>query len=457
MPTPRAITLLLLVGLLTAWLGQSLIGPPRPDGSPDRLLLPLQVQAAHDDERILIRLRWPTPEAHRYHDVLRFDGERWEVLGAGDAPGLGEERVSMMLDDGGVPEFARYGGYLLIGDGTRFMPGAADEADVEAHPILGQELGLSDIRKHLPDSRLGRWDEVPSTTALEAQRAAGYFLDLWHWRGDRGGPVNVVDDLHVAEHRHPDQGRSSYGTNWDDERGQPRYMFDPERAGQRALHAGQFDTDGMAPADTRFLTPDNRLDFDPEHDWQPGDTLPRRFLREADGSRADIEGHGGWENGWREVVFSRALDTGNPLEDKVIRPGGQYSVAFAVHSGGATGRHHHVSLPLSLGLDRPADIPVQRMPGGRPDWSRESREVMLFYPGQVNWPRITGPRHAGAEAVDQGIPASARHDAYQLALYGVEAEAEDAVVRRWLISVGLGLLFIVAVAAAGLSLGRRGP
>lgn len=457
MPTPRAITLLLLVGLLTAWLGQSLIGPPRPDGSPDRLLLPLQVQAAHDRERILIRLRWPSPEAHRYHDVLRFDGEHWEVLGAGDAPGLGEERVSMMLDDGGVPGFARYGGYLLIGAGTRFMPGAAEEADVEAHPVLGQELGLSDIRKHLPDSRLGRWDEVPSTTALEAQRAAGYFLDLWHWRGDRGGPVNVVDDLHVAEHRHPDQGRSSYSTNWDDERGQPQYMFDPERAGQRALHAGQFDTDGMAPADTRFLTPDNRMDFDSGHDWQAGDTLPRRFLRAGDGSRADIDGHEDWEDGWREVVFSRALDTGNPLEDKAMQPGGRYTVAFAVHSGGATGRHHHVSLPLSLGLDRPADIQARRMRGGRPDWSRESREVLLFYPGQVNWPRITGSRHAGAAAVAQGVPASVRHDAYQLALYGVEAEAEDTVVRRWLITMGLGLLFIVAVAAAALSLGRRSP
>lgn len=441
--------ILLVIGLVTAWLGQGLSGPPAPEGTPDRLLLPLQVQAAHDGERIHLRLRWPAPDRHRYHDVLRFDGERWEVIGAGDPDDLfGEERISMLLDDGSVPDFARYGGYLLIGEGTRFMPGAAPEEAVENHPVLGGELGLSDIRKHLPDTRLGGWAYLRPAEQRRAQQQAGYFLDLWHWRGDRGGPVATADDLHVAEHRHADQGRASYTTNWDDTRDQPRYMFDPDRHQRAALRWETLREHGVRWDEGPWLTPDSAVPFDADHDWQPGDVLPRRVLREPDGSRADIHTRSRWADGWREVEFIRALDTGNPEEDKALKPGGLYTAAFAVHHLGATGRHHHVSLPVTLGLGREADIPVVAFDSGEPSWKQAPVELTLFYPGLVNWPRITAGSHAGAAAVAEGIPVRARHDEWQLTLYGLEAEAESGIRRGWILTLLSGLLLIAVFALA---------
>ncbi|MCA1769213.1 MAG: ethylbenzene dehydrogenase-related protein [Halomonas sp.] len=38
---------------------------------PDELTMPLQVQAAYNDQRIFFRYRWPAEQAHVYHDMLR--------------------------------------------------------------------------------------------------------------------------------------------------------------------------------------------------------------------------------------------------------------------------------------------------------------------------------------------------------------------------------------------------
>ena len=88
---------------------------------PNPLTMPLQVKAAYNDQDIFIRYRWPSPRPGIHHDVLRYQGGKWVVQGEpvpGSEPnGLAEDRLAMMLDDDGVPEFARYGGYITIGDG----------------------------------------------------------------------------------------------------------------------------------------------------------------------------------------------------------------------------------------------------------------------------------------------------------------------------------------------------
>ena len=65
------------------------------------------------------------------------------------------------------------------------------------------------------------------------------------------------------------------------------------------------------------------------------------------------------------------------LEDKVLRDQGVYSVAFSVHRDARTSRWHYVSLPLQVGLGRPAaDVVATRFEGAAPDWTRiEPREV----------------------------------------------------------------------------------
>jgi hypothetical protein len=59
----------------------------------------------------------------------------------------------MMVDDGSVPEFARYGGYITIGDGMRFFNHEAKADEVKVHPYLGDKRTQEEVREHLPATR----------------------------------------------------------------------------------------------------------------------------------------------------------------------------------------------------------------------------------------------------------------------------------------------------------------
>mgnify|MGYP002084760730 CR=1 FL=1 len=89
--------------------------------------------------------------------MLRFEGGKWVVKGSAvpgsQADGLHEDRVAMMVDDGSVPEFSRYGGYITVG---RRLAGFSDEVsgkDVAAHPYLGAKLKQDEPTKYLPATR----------------------------------------------------------------------------------------------------------------------------------------------------------------------------------------------------------------------------------------------------------------------------------------------------------------
>ena len=92
---------------------------------PDQLTMPLQVKAAYNGTDILFRYRWPAKQPSIYHDMIRFEGGKWVRYGdsvPGPQPqGIYEDRLTMLVDDGSVPEFARYGGYVTVGDRMRFF------------------------------------------------------------------------------------------------------------------------------------------------------------------------------------------------------------------------------------------------------------------------------------------------------------------------------------------------
>jgi len=159
-----------------------------------------------------------------------------------------------------------------------------------------------------------------------------------------------------------------------------------------------------------------------------------------------VQGMGRWADGYWDVTLVRALDTGHPLEDKILRDQGVYSVAFSVHRDARTSRWHYVSLPLQVGLGRPAaDVVAKRFEAAAPDWaSVEPREVTLFYPGQVSWPHLTSTRHAGSKYIAKGVPVKYRHKETQLARYGVEMEFDAAIRRQWWLSLVAGVLLIVS-------------
>ena len=115
-----------------------------------------------------------------------------------------------------------------------------------------------------------------------AQRNAGYFLDLWHWRAHRSNPLNISDDQHVAAARFSDAGRSPYATNWNNDAKQPRVMMDQAKVGRKALRWDDIVQGKLGFGDVYFLRADQTVPFDPNAGWAEGDTLPRRILTPAD-------------------------------------------------------------------------------------------------------------------------------------------------------------------------------
>jgi hypothetical protein len=306
---------------------------------------------------------------------------------------------------------------------------------------------------------IGDWASVVPEEELAALRGAGYFLDLWHWRAHRSNPIGASDDESIFDTRSGDAGRGPFTDNWDAEAQQPLFMLDPDKTGKRALAWDDVAERRLGFDDVYFISEETAVPFDAGYAWSEGDTIPRRLLRQGDGSHADITvvGEGRWEDGFWDVTLTRAMDTGNPADDKILADKGTYTVAFAVHRNASGSRWHNVSLPVSLGLDREAELTAVRFNGGAPAWDQEWHEVTLFYPGQVSWPMLNSARHAGAESIAEGVPVKFRHSEEQLALYGVEVEFADEIRNQWLLTLAGGVLLIFAfgIALNGL-IGRKG-
>ena len=126
----------------------------------------------------IARYRWPARQPSIYHDMLRFEGGKWVRYGDSEAgrqaQGIYEDRITMFVDDGSVPEFARYGGYVAVGDRMRFFTNEAKAAEVRAHPYLGQKLKQTEVRKYLPATRrdINDWASIVPEEELAAMEAA---------------------------------------------------------------------------------------------------------------------------------------------------------------------------------------------------------------------------------------------------------------------------------------------
>jgi hypothetical protein len=227
---------------------------------PETLTMPFQVKAAYNGTDMLFRYRWPAEQPYIYHDMLKYEGGQWVRYGAsvaGPQPqGIYEDRVTMLVDDGSVPEFGKYGGYITIGDRMRFFTDEAHADEVKAHPYLGKKKNQSEVGKHLPATRrdINDWASVVPEDELAALRQAGYFLDLWHWRAHRSNPVDKSDDQYVAEARYGDSGKGPFFTNWDGKKKQPKLMFDPSKAGRTALAWNDLEQRNLGFGDLYYLT-----------------------------------------------------------------------------------------------------------------------------------------------------------------------------------------------------------
>ncbi|TAN56058.1 MAG: hypothetical protein EPN26_04360 [Rhodospirillales bacterium] len=448
----------MFAALGAAWLfnGQGVIrnDPDRHIYIPDELTVPLQVRAAYNGERIFFQYRWPSQRPGIHMDAYKFEGGKWVKYGE-DKPGpqdhvFLEDRVAMMVDDGGVPEFAHYGGYVTIGSGMDSFTKSASGKDVEAHPYLGNaNKKQGAVTKHLPQTRevSGDWSSVVSEGQLTALRKAGYFLDLWHWRAHRSNVMGFADDQNISELRGGDPGKSGWSSNWDKEKKQPKYMFDPARTNRAANNWNDLTSGKVGQDDIYYLNDDTKVEFDPNYPWKEGDVLPARVLRTFEASMADIKtvGKGRWKDGFWEVTLSRLMDTGDTMNDKEFHDRGVFDLAFAVHRNSSGLRWHYVSLPVTVGLGRSADFTALRFEGEMPVWSQPWHTVKLFYPGQVNWPLLTSNRHPGKPMIERGIPVKHYHKEEQLSRYGIEIEFLDEIKAQWFMTLFAGLFMFACV------------
>ena len=441
----------LLLALLTHGTGVVRNDAARNIWIPSELTMPLQLQVAFNDTHVFFHYRWPAREPHVVTDVLRYRNGKWQrqtstPVGP-DPDGLADDRLAMMLDDGSVPEFDRYGGYITVGGQMRDFTGSGADA---AHR-----------RKYLPATRSkpDDWYSIVDQKTLDAQRRAGYFLDMWHWRAHVSNPIGRADDQHVAWYRLFDSGETVSFSNWNAAAEQPMWMFDPAKYPSRALRARDVaGSAAMASARPYYLLETEAVAFDPQHAWQEDDVIPGLVLRDAVDSRAEIrvQGQGRWADGYWDVTLVRALDTGHPLEDKILHDQGVYTVAMSVHRDARASRWHYVSLPLHVGLGRAADVVATRFAGGTPPWNRiAAREVTLFYPGQVNWPHLTSQRHAGSRYIAKGVPVKYRHSEAQLARYGIEMEFDAEIRRQWWLTLAAGILLLASFAYSAARLIRK--
>ena len=436
-------------------------GPTGPFGTEqpgtDELLLDLDVQAAYDDDEIVMRFSWETDAPSLYHDTFVYEGGEWVRYG-GEADGsmspLNEDRLTFLLDDGSIDGFEHYGGFMTVYTFTRMMsPEDVDEEESEA------AIGQDDLRKMLPDTMEdpSDWRTLRSEDEIADLRNAGYFLDLWHWRSHRSNPIGWSDDQFVLDRRRSDDGSGVASTNFDDELEQPEWMFDPDVTGQYAMSWERMQNLDYTLDDHYYLSPDNAVPFDPDHDWQDGDAIPRRFLTEPEGSRAAIFAQANIDDGRWTVELRRALDTGYPQDDKILREFGSYDLAPAVHAGNTAGRWHYVGMPVTLGLGRSADIEAARFAGDGPDWDAiEPTTLTLFYPGVIAWDYLVDRQsHSGADAIEANRSFSDAHDEEKMAYYALESEFRDDIISQWGWTTVVWTLFIIAVTVAFVPLALR--
>ncbi|MFP9192880.1 ethylbenzene dehydrogenase-related protein [Natrialbaceae archaeon A-CW1-1] len=399
------------------------------DWVPKRILKNLNVKMAFNNEQFFFRFNWEQPNAGGwFHDYLIYHEDEGEwVRHASPDPwvadqdhpdhiGFYEDRVTFLLDDGSVKGFENFGGWLTVHMGTRSLPGAATSEEVENHPHLGDDgLGRNDVRKFLPQSREGEWwespwDDIRSQEELDQLKEDGVFVDLPMFRAHRSNPMGYATDHHVLEYRHGDEGSNTFGSQgWDPETG-PEYMFDPD-----VVENGALDHERMLEGDYRqdlfyddrdewlgeeepyYLADEWMVEFDPEVAERDGAAIPRRPLQQPEGSAADWQCRGVWDDGEWTVDMWRDLETENPLDTKQLESGRVYDWAPAIHHG-YNARWHWVAYPYKLGLGTgtEADFHAVQFDGDAPDWDDiPTHTIPLIYPGQVDWTWLTSKEHRG--------------------------------------------------------------
>jgi hypothetical protein len=295
---------------------------------------------------------WQWYGNHRQHEAVVDDGQ----------PAIYPDRLGIMIGDENVDMYPNQGCWMTCHDSMVGMEDQAIEEDVAEHPVVGaiyKQFGLTNslVRKFLPESRTDEtaWDAVASADELKGLREEGKFLDLIIWDAALTNPVGVAADFNVLDVKAADEGRSRLWPNGKMRQG-PAYVFDQGAVGFNVLA----ESDLNDPAKAKHLIVGKTTASADGVAFKEGDILPAHILDvgNAKGSAADVDyAKGSRVDGTYTVVIRRKLDTGHPLDDKILEPGKVYTFGFSVHDDAAGKRAHVVSFPVTVSIgEGEADI-----------------------------------------------------------------------------------------------------
>ncbi len=356
----------------------------------------LEAAVLYNDDDVQFRLRFQTDSPSWYHRYWIYEDGEWKLAHQSNIyemqgeVTLYEDRISIAIDDGSVPEYDTYGGYLVARSGTRSYPDEIPAEQVLTSPVGERGYG-DDVRKYIgesrdPDTKGSErfWAAMKSEEELDQLREGGVFINTWQWRAHRSAPIGYADQGYVLEYRNSGEGRGMYADNWDDENNRPLYMYDFDEAGLHSLRWEFLNTQNYQLEDYYYLSEDIAIPFDENHEWMEGDILPALYLREPSGSRGAVSAKSTYENGFWQVHLTRSQEAPNPLDSKSIQPGNNYNIQFGVHTLGTGERFHLVSMPISLSLDGEADLMGQYVDGNLHDAVADEYIIIpVFYPGIV--------------------------------------------------------------------------
>ncbi len=140
-----------------------------------RPVIPLNVKAAHDGDRLFLRFEWPKSD---------------QAVGKKINPDA-ETMVSMMLDDGKVVEATRAGCW---GTCHADLPGMASASE-------GMDLSKYLARSRTKVTRSGGGDSYKPAGELEQLQKDGVFLEYWQARLNPGAAAKAVNG-YILEKRH---------------------------------------------------------------------------------------------------------------------------------------------------------------------------------------------------------------------------------------------------------------
>ncbi|MEH6471404.1 MAG: ethylbenzene dehydrogenase-related protein [Halopseudomonas sp.] len=325
----------------------------------------LSVQVAHDDTNLYMRFSWKSDGdgVGDQGNYMRFDGEQWQWYGNhrqhetvidDEQPAIYPDRLGIMMGDGRVPLYPEQGCWMTCHESMIGMEEEADEDEVAEHPVISQlykAFGVVNrsVRKYIPASRSEGtdWAAVKSADELADLRQQGAFLDLIIWDAALTNPGGFAADFNVLEIKQVDAGNSALLPNGK-MLGGPEFMFDAAKVGFSVLTEQDL-SDQDKPKHLVIGTTAAALDGD----FNEGDILPAHIVDTgaAEGSAADVDyAKGEWSDGTYTLTLRRKLDSGHPLDDLIMQPGGVYTFGFSIHDDAAGKRAHHVSFPVRVSI-----------------------------------------------------------------------------------------------------------